>query len=462
MSTNMATTMTTTVVILAAGKGTRMHSNVAKPLQHIAGIPLIEHIIAAVQTLDTAQILVVVGTEHQQFLYLCAHHPNIKLCVQAELLGTGHALQVALEHVTDGNTVLVLNGDMPLLSAATMQQMIQGSDDALAILTSHVDDATGYGRVIRDDAHLIAEVVEEKDANMLQRNIREINCGAYAASKALFKKLVHQLTNTNSQQEFYITQCIRLALQENCIVCGIHSANDWEVLGINDRADQANLERHYQLHQANEMMRKGLHLVDPQRFDLRGQLTHGSDTRIDVNVIIEGRVTLGNNVLIGSGCMLRNCHIADGATIKPYSLIDGAQIGMAASIGPFARIRPSSKIAEHAKIGNFVETKNAVIGAKSKVNHLSYIGDCNIGDGCNIGAGTITCNYDGNNKHITQLGNGVFVGSNTTLVAPVKLDDNAFIAAATTVTDDVPKNNFAHARIAQRNALRRSIAKHRK
>ncbi|KGQ70580.1 bifunctional N-acetylglucosamine-1-phosphate uridyltransferase/glucosamine-1-phosphate acetyltransferase [Chelonobacter oris] len=437
------------VVILAAGKGTRMYSDLPKVLHKIAGKPMVKHVIDTVKQLGAENIHLIYGHGGEVMRRRLQGEP-VNWVLQAEQLGTGHAMQQAAPHFADDENILMLYGDGPLITPETLEKLIAAKpQNGIALLTVKLDDPTGYGRIIRQDGNVVA-IVEQKDANQEQLNIQEVNTGVMVASGASFKNWLSRLNNNNAQGEYYITDVIAFANQDGCRVCAVPAADRMEVEGANNRLQMAQLERYYQQQQAKKILLAGVMLVDPARFDLRGELSHGKDVEIDVNVIIEGQVALGDRVRIGAGCVLKNCRIAADVEIKPYSVIEEAVIGESAVIGPFSRLRPGAALAAQTHVGNFVEIKKAVIGQGSKVNHLTYVGDAEIGSNCNIGAGVITCNYDGANKFKTVIGDNVFIGSDSQLVAPVTIADGATIGAGSTITKDVGDNELVITRVAQR------------
>ncbi|AWL13377.1 UDP-N-acetylglucosamine diphosphorylase [Saliniradius amylolyticus] len=442
--------MSFSVIILAAGKGTRMKSNLPKVLHAIAGKPMVQHIIDTVTGLGAENIHLVYGHGGDQ---LRAHlgGNNLNWCEQAEQLGTGHAAQQAVDHIRDQEDVLILVGDAPLIRPQTLEALkaVKASSD-LALLTVHLDDPTGMGRIIRDGNNITA-IVEHKDATEAQRQITEINTGIMMMNGADLKRWLGNLSNDNAQGEYYLTDVIAMAAAEGKTIQAAHPETPVEVEGVNNRVQLARLERAFQQRQADTLMMQGVSLADPTRFDLRGQLTTGQDVNIDVNVVIEGNVSLGNNVSIGPNCVLKDCRIEDGAIIEANSILEQAQVGPECQVGPFARLRPNAELKHKAKVGNFVEVKKAIVGEGAKVNHLTYIGDADIGAGVNVGAGTITCNYDGVNKFRTVIKDGAFIGSNTSLVAPVTVGQNATVGAGSTVTKDVEDEELAVARGKQRN-----------
>ena len=438
------------VVILAAGQGTRMKSDLPKVLHRVAGKPLLEHVVETAQKLGPKALHVVVGHGGEQVKEALSHH-TIGWVTQEQQLGTGHAVLQAMPAVSEDSTVLVLYGDVPLTKRETLEQLVTQAAEGPALLTANLADSTGYGRILRDDSQRLLGVVEEKDATDEQRAIKEINTGLLAAPA---KDLAHYLPlvgNENNQQEYYLPDVLSLAVADGRTIASSQAGSELEILGVNDRVQLNQVEREYQRLQAEALMREGVNLADAQRLDVRGELRCGKDVFIDVNVVFEGSVTLGDGVTIGANCVLVDVDIDDGATIHPMSHLQEASVGKGCSVGPYARLRPGTRLADASRVGNFVETKKAHIGQGSKVNHLSYVGDCDMGDGVNVGAGTITCNYDGVNKHKTVMGDGVFVGSNSTLVAPVTIEEDGFVAAGSTVTKTVAKGELGVGRARQRN-----------
>lgn len=437
------------VVILAAGKGTRMYSDLPKVLHKIAGKPMVTHVIDTAKKLSAAQIHLIYGHGADLLKQQLVDEP-VNWVFQAEQLGTGHAMQQAAPFFQDDENIVMLYGDVPLISKETLERLIsQKPENGIALLTVNLDNPTGYGRVIRENGTVTA-IVEQKDANPEQLKITEVNTGVMVSDGASFRKWLARLDNNNAQGEYYMTDVIGLANQDGFKVVAVQANDLMEVEGVNNRLQLANLERHYQRKQVEKLLLAGVTFADPARFDLRGELTHGKDVEIDINVVIEGTVRLGNNVFIGAGCVLKNCTIADNVEIKPYSVIEDAIVGNNAKIGPFSRLRPGAKLNEDTHVGNFVEIKKAQIGKGSKVNHLTYIGDAEIGSNCNIGAGVITCNYDGANKFKTLIGDNVFVGSDSQLVAPLTIASGATIGAGTTITKDVQENELVITRVPQR------------
>ena len=437
------------VVILAAGKGTRMYSDLPKVLHKIAGKPMVKHVIDTAKQLNAAQIHLIYGHGADLLKQRLADEP-VNWVFQAEQLGTGHAMQQAAPFFADDENILMLYGDAPLITTETLQKLIAAKpENGIALLTVNLENPTGYGRIIRQDGNVTA-IVEQKDANAEQLKITEVNTGVMVSDGASFKKWLARLDNNNAQGEYYMTDVIGLANQDGFKVVAVQATDMMEVEGANNRLQMAALERYFQRKQAQKLLLAGVSLTDPERFDLRGELEHGKDVEIDINVIIEGNVRLGNRVKIGAGCVLKNVEIADDVEIKPYSVLENAVVGEKAAIGPFSRLRPGAELAAETHVGNFVEIKQAKVGKGSKVNHLTYIGDAEIGCDCNIGAGVITCNYDGANKFKTVIGDNVFVGSDSQLIAPVTIADNVTVAAGATVTDNVEAGALVISRVRQR------------
>ncbi|WP_237059791.1 bifunctional UDP-N-acetylglucosamine diphosphorylase/glucosamine-1-phosphate N-acetyltransferase GlmU [Microbulbifer sediminum] len=442
--------MATDIVILAAGKGTRMRSDLPKVLHPIGGMPMLGRVIETAQQLGDVEITVVVGHGAQLVRDQYAGC-GVKFVEQTEQLGTGHAVAQAIPNFRPGATVLVLYGDVPLVKAGTLQSLLSSSDKGPALLSVEMANPAGYGRIVRDDSGRVQAIVEEKDADADTLAIREVNTGILAAPADLLKQWLPELSSDNAQGEYYLTDVIARSVSEDIAVTGVRASDPLEVAGVNSRAQQAQMERALQHGRALALMNAGVTLLDPARFDLRGNLECGTDVSIDINCIFEGEVVLGDGVQVGPNCTLKNCRLAAGTRVEANSMIEDAQVGESCTIGPFARLRPGTALADGAKVGNFVETKKARIGRGSKVNHLSYVGDAEVGDQVNIGAGTITCNYDGVNKSLTEIGDGAFIGSNTALVAPVKVGAGATVGAGSTITREVPGDELAVARGKQRN-----------
>ncbi|WP_386688834.1 bifunctional UDP-N-acetylglucosamine diphosphorylase/glucosamine-1-phosphate N-acetyltransferase GlmU [Lonepinella sp. MS14437] len=437
------------VVILAAGKGTRMYSDLPKVLHKVAGKPMVKHVIDTAKQLNAEQIHLIYGHGADLLKQRLADEP-VNWIFQAEQLGTGHAMQQAAPFFNDDENILMLYGDAPLITQETLQKLIVAKpQNGIALLTVQLDNPTGYGRIIRHNGSVVA-IVEQKDANPEQLKINEVNTGVMVSDGASFKKWLSRLNNNNAQGEYYMTDVIGLANQDGCQVAAVIADDIMEVEGANNRLQLNALERYYQRKQASRLLLAGVSLADPERFDLRGELSHGKDCEIDVNVIIEGKVQLGNEVKIGAGCVLKNVLIGDNVEIKPYSVLEDCTIGEKSAIGPFSRLRPGAELSAETHIGNFVEIKKATIGKGSKVNHLTYVGDAEVGANVNIGAGVITCNYDGANKFKTVIGDNVFVGSDAQLVAPVTIANGATIGAGTTITKNVEENELVISRVPQR------------
>lgn len=440
--------MPLSVVILAAGQGTRMNSARPKVLHELAGKPMLQHVVDSARLLEPGQILVVVGHGADR-VQAQMQGQELDFVGQAEQLGTGHALQQCLDRINTGNAVLVLFGDVPLIRAETMASMIeQMGDSAVCILSCEPGNPFGYGRILRRQNEVQA-IVEQKDASPEQQAIRECFSGLMLIRGDRLRRLVTALDNNNAQKEYYLTDVVGIAVADGDRVIAVPCADASEVSGVNNQQQLAEAEALYRQHQAETLMQQGVKLYDPARIDIRGQVKAGKDVVIDVNCVFEGEVILGDNVRIGAGCVIRNTSIDSDSEIKPMTWIDEAAIGKKVSIGPFARIRTGTELADEARIGNFVETKKAQIGRASKVNHLSYIGDTEMGSEVNIGAGTITCNYDGVNKSKTIIEDGVFIGSDTQLVAPVRVERNATVGAGSTITRNVPADKLAISRAKQ-------------
>ncbi|MDQ8996046.1 bifunctional UDP-N-acetylglucosamine diphosphorylase/glucosamine-1-phosphate N-acetyltransferase GlmU [Acinetobacter soli] len=440
--------MTTTVIILAAGKGTRMRSSLPKVLQPLAGRPLLGHVIQTAKQLHAQNIITIYGHggEHVQQQF---QQENIQWVEQAEQLGTGHAVQMTLPVLPQEGMSLILYGDVPLVRQETLDQLLAvSSATGIGMITLNVDNPTGYGRIIRDNDKIQA-IVEHKDATEQQRQIQEINTGIYCVSNQKLHAWLPKLSNNNAQGEYYLTDIVAMAVADGLEIASIQPELAYEVEGVNDRLQLAALEREFQLQQAKSLMQQGLTLSDPARFDVRGTLKIGQDVKIDINVIIEGDCELGDFVEIGAGCVLKNTRIAAGTKVQPYSVFENAVVGENTLIGPFARLRPGAELANDVHIGNFVEVKNTRIGVGSKANHFTYLGDAEVGAGSNIGAGTITCNYDGANKFKTVIGDAAFIGSNSSLVAPVHIGNGATVGAGSVITSDVSDNALAFERAQQ-------------
>lgn len=439
------------VVILAAGQGSRMKSSLPKVLHPIAGKAMLHHVIETAMALDAERIHVVIGHGADRVREASAAYP-VNWVTQPEQLGTGHAVAQVLPHLPDNARVLVLYGDVPLTRTQTLHQLTDTLDERqLGLLTVTLDDPNGYGRIVRNREGRVVAIVEHKDATEAQRAIREVNTGILAVLARHLKAWLPSLSNRNAQGEYYLTDIIGLASAQGMTIRAAQPATGSEVEGVNNRIQLAALERAYQRQQAERLMLAGATLADPERLDIRGEVTVGQDVVIDANVLLEGEVVLEDGVQVGFGCVIRDSRIARGTVLHPYSVIESSEIGAHAQLGPFARLRPGNRLADNTKVGNFVEVKKSVVGEGSKINHLSYVGDARLGEKVNVGAGTITCNYDGANKHATVIGDGAFIGSNTSLVAPVTVGEGATVGAGSTITRDVSDGELAVARGKQRN-----------
>jgi bifunctional UDP-N-acetylglucosamine pyrophosphorylase/glucosamine-1-phosphate N-acetyltransferase len=424
------------IVILAAGKGTRMYSDKPKVLHELAGKPLVQHVLDCASALKPRQVCVVYGHGGEAVPDAMQQY-TARFVLQEPQLGTGHAVQQAMPHLADEGSTLVLYGDVPLIQHSTLHQM-QQAGEGLVLLTVNLPNPAGYGRIVRDSQGDVQSIVEEKDATPEQREIREVNTGILLAPTRLLRGWLAGLQNNNSQGEYYLTDIVSMAVQQGVAVHTVQPAHEWEIHGINSKSQLMVLERTWQLVEASRLLIQGVTLTDAARLDVRGKLSCGRDVEIDVGCIFEGEVRLADKVRVGAYSVIRNSTIAAGTVIEPYSHIDGSKTGTGCHIGPYARLRPGSSLQDGVHIGNFVEIKNSEIASNSKANHLSYIGDSTVGSRVNIGAGTITCNYDGANKHRTIIEDDVFIGSDTQLVAPVTVGKGATIAAGTTVWKNAP------------------------
>ena len=426
-----------------------MYSTLPKVLHRIADKPLLEHITTTAQLINPSSVYVVYGHGGEQVPNALAHL-DVEWVRQDRQLGTGHAVEQALPMIPDDHLVVVLYGDVPLTGVETLRQLIDAAGgDSVGLLTVQLDDPSGYGRIVRGDEGKVRQIVEHKDASIQQRLIKEVNTGILCAPAGRLRRWLEALENNNAQGEFYLTDIIEKAVEEGVGVNTVTTNELHEVLGVNNKLQLAELERYYQRIKAEELMMQGVTLRDPARFDLRGELSVGRDVEIDVNVVIQGKVKLGNNVKISSNCVITDAVIGDDVTLLPNTVIEDAEIGAGSKVGPFARLRPGTRLLGNNHIGNFVELKKAKVDLGSKINHLSYVGDALVGKTVNIGAGTITCNYDGANKHVTEIGDNVFVGSCTQLVAPVKVGEGVTIGAGSTITKDVPPQVLALSRARQ-------------
>jgi len=455
--------MSLDIVIMAAGKGTRMKSKLPKVLHKLAGRSLLSHVVHTCAGLGAERILVITGHEADQVeAAMQSGFADLPLGFvrQEPQLGTGHAVQQAEPQLAGTGTTLILNGDVPLIRAETAQALIDAcGGKQLALLTIELHDPTGYGRIVRSGAYdgghggHVVGIVEHKDATPAQRQIREVYTGMMAAPTALLRQWLAQLDNNNAQGEYYLTDVVAMARHDQVPIVATHAASEIEVLGVNSPLQLADLERRFQRHQAEHLMERGVRLADPARFDLRGTLVAGQDVEIDINSVFEGRVELGDNVRIGPNCLIKNARIGAGTVIQAYTHIEGdasgVEIGAGAIIGPFARLRPGAQLADEVHIGNFVEVKNSTLARGAKANHLAYLGDATVGERVNYGAGSITANYDGANKHRTVIGNDVHVGSNCVLIAPVTVGDGATIGGGSTISKEVPAGHLCVARAKQ-------------
>lgn len=426
-----------------------MYSDLPKVLHCVAGKPMVKHVIDTATALGAENVHLIYGHGGELMRERLANE-KVNWVFQNEQLGTAHAVQQAAPFFKDDENIVVLYGDAPLISVETLEKLIAAKpENGIALLTVNLDNPTGYGRILRENGNVVA-IVEQKDANAEQLKIQEVNTGVMVSDGANFKKWLARVDNHNAQGEYYLTDLIALANQDGCQVMAVQAVDAIEVEGANNRLQLAALERYYQHKQAQHLLLAGVTLLDPARFDLRGTLEHGKDVEIDTNVILEGNVRLGNRVKIGAGCVLKNVTLGDEVEVKPYSVLEDTVIGEKAAIGPFSRLRPGTELAAQTHVGNFVEIKKSIVGKGSKVNHLTYIGDTEIGADCNIGAGVITCNYDGANKFKTLIGDNVFVGSDTQLVAPVIVEDGATIGAGSTITQNIAKDELVITRVPQR------------
>ncbi|WP_305073035.1 bifunctional UDP-N-acetylglucosamine diphosphorylase/glucosamine-1-phosphate N-acetyltransferase GlmU [Propionivibrio sp.] len=436
------------IVILAAGQGKRMHSNLPKVLHPLAGKALVSHVIDTARSLSPRRLCLVYG-HGGDVVRAALDAPDLAWALQEPQLGTGHAVQQALPLIADGGTTLVLYGDVPLIQADTLKRLLRAAENALAILTVELPDPQGYGRIVRDAGGRVVRIVEQKDAHADERLIREINTGIMAMPTARLGEWLGRLSSNNAQNEYYLTDIVGMAVEEGLPVHTANPLHAWEVLGVNSKVQLAELERIAQRGYAETLMEQGVRLADPARMDVRGSLECGRDVFIDVNCVFEGQVQLADAVEIGPNCVLKNARIGTGARIAAFTHIEDAIVGADGMIGPFARLRPGTELAEDVHVGNFVEIKKSTIAAHSKANHLAYIGDATIGSRVNVGAGTITCNYDGASKHRTIIEDDAFIGSDTQLVAPVTVGRGATVGAGTTLTKDAPADSLTISRARQ-------------
>jgi bifunctional UDP-N-acetylglucosamine pyrophosphorylase/glucosamine-1-phosphate N-acetyltransferase len=436
------------IVILAAGQGKRMHSNLPKVLHPLAGKALVSHVIDTARSLSPQTLCLVYG-HGGEAVRSTLEAPDLAWALQEPQLGTGHAVQQALPHLSGAGTTLILYGDVPLIKAATLKRLVHAAQDTLAILTVELSDPSGYGRIVRDPAGRVTRIVEQKDATPDERTIGEINTGIMAMPSARLGQWLGRLSNDNSQQEYYLTDIVGMAVDDGLSIRTVNPENEWEVLGVNSKVHLAQLERIAQRGIAERLMEQGVRLADPARLDVRGELVCGRDVFIDVNCVFEGRVELAEAVEVGPNCVLKNARIGAAARLAAFTHVEDAVVGPDGRIGPFARLRPGTELAAEVHIGNFVEIKKSTIAAGSKVNHLAYIGDAIIGSRVNVGAGTITCNYDGVNKFQTIIEDDAFIGSDTQLVAPVTVGRGATLGAGTTLTRDAPPGTLTVSRARQ-------------
>ena len=440
------------IVILAAGKGTRMHSNLPKVLHVVGDKPILGHVVDCAKSLKPSKIIVVYGFGGEMVKDAFAHE-NITWVNQAEQHGTGHAVQQAVPHLDHDADTLILLGDVPLVNAEACKQLIAQAGNKLAIQSFNKADPAGYGRIVREPAGNVSSIVEHKDATDVQRKIVEVNTGIMAMPNRYLMDWLSKLTNQNAQGEYYLTDIVALAVNDHVPVVAEITDDEWSVTGINSKTDLAQIERVYQSRIAQNLLQQGVTLKDPARLEVRGELQCGRDTEIDVNCVFEGKVTLGSNVKIAANCVIKNAVIASGTQIAPFTHIDDTQIGENSRIGPYARLRPGTTLAAETHIGNFVELKNAQVDVGSKINHLSYVGDSTIGKNVNIGAGTITCNYDGANKFRTVIEDDAFIGSDSQLVAPVTIGRGATIAAGSTITKNAPADQLTFCRAKEQKSI---------
>jgi bifunctional UDP-N-acetylglucosamine pyrophosphorylase / glucosamine-1-phosphate N-acetyltransferase len=440
------------IVILAAGKGTRMHSDTPKVLHHIGHQPILAHVIACAKALNPQKIIVVYGFGGDQ-VKQALNDDAITWVNQAEQHGTGHAVQQAAPYLDDDGQTLILLGDVPLVDVQACQQLLKTSQHSLALLSFNKADPTGYGRIVRNEANNVAAIVEHKDATDAQRAIQEVNTGIMAMLTNHLKRWLKQLQNNNAQGEYYLTDIVAFAVHDNIDVTAEITEDEWSVTGINAKTDLVQIERVYQSRLTQALLQQGVTLKDAQRIDIRGSLTCGRDVEIDVNCVFEGNVILGDRVRIGAHCVIKNATIQTGAHIAPFTHIDDATVGEQSRIGPYARLRPGTTLAADTHVGNFVELKNAQVDIGSKINHLSYVGDSTVGKNVNIGAGTITCNYDGANKFRTIIEDDAFIGSDTQLIAPVIIGKGATIAAGSTITKNAPADALTLCRAKEQKSI---------
>ena len=445
-------TSSLSVIILAAGKGTRMQSAKPKVLQTLAGKSLLSHVLDTCHQLMVNETIIVHGFGGDQVKSeITDQHSqsSITWVAQTEQLGTGHAVKVTLSDLPKDGQSLILYGDVPLVSVQTLSALQTANTDGMSMLTLTVDNPFGLGRIKRDQAGNITAIIEQKDASADEQQIQEINSGIYCVDNALLHKYLPELSNDNAQQEYYLTDIVKMAVADGITIAAIEPEHTFEIEGVNNRQQLASLERTWQRKLVADLQEAGVQFADPTRVDIRGTLTAGQDVFVDVGVVFEGDCSLGDSVYIEAGCVIKNAHIGNACHIKPYCVIDRAEIGAGVDVGPFAHLRPDTVLSDNSKVGNFVEIKKSTIGHGSKVNHLSYVGDATVGTGVNIGAGVITCNYDGVNKSQTIIKDNAFIGSNASLVAPVTIGDTATVAAGSVITKDVDSSALAFGRARQ-------------
>lgn len=437
------------IVILAAGKGTRMSSDLPKVLHPLVGRPLLQRVLDTASLLKPKNVFVIVGHQADKVQQSCSDY-TCQWVLQTEQLGTGHAVQQALPYLSTPGRTLILYGDVPLVTQSTLQRFIDNTpSSAVGLLTAIVNEPFGLGRVMRNASHHITHIVEEKDASFAQKLQREINTGIYLLPTEKLKEWLPTLENNNAQKEFYLTDIVKLAVAQSVPICDLQVADEKEILGINDRKQLITAQREFLKRRALDLVEEGVEILDPARLDIRGEATIGTGTKIDINVVMEGKVIIGKNCHIAQNCYLRDCEIGDNVEILANSVIEESILRASSHVGPFARVRPGTEIAEEARVGNFVELKKTYLGKHSKANHLSYVGDSIIGEYVNIGAGTITCNYDGIKKSKTEIEDGAFIGSNSSLVAPVKIEKNAIIGAGSVITRNAPAGKLTLSRVKQ-------------
>lgn len=444
--------MSLNIVILAAGQGKRMNSALPKVLHKISNKPMLQHVIETAKQLNPSKLVIVYGhggDQVQTSINNIFANNDFIWAFQDKQLGTGHALKCALQYLDKTAKTLVLYGDVPLIALATLQSMLALYNDNLVMLSDIMPNPTGYGRVERDKEGRICAIVEQKDASSTQLQIKEVNTGFYVLDNKTLAISLANLSNSNAQGEYYLTDLVAMAYLAKVEIKSIAAPHAYEVMGVNNKLQLEELERINQLNLANDLLLRGATLLDKSRIDIRGNVNVGQDCIIDVNCIFEGNVTLGNNVVLGAGCVLKNTTIGDNVVVQPYSVFEDAEVGTGSKVGPFARLRPGSQLLGNNNVGNFVEIKKSVIGLGSKVNHLTYIGDAELGEKVNVGAGSVTCNYDGTNKHKTSIGDNVFIGSGTMMVAPVTINSGALIGAGSVITKDAPQDELTVARAKQ-------------